>query len=236
MSIVGGFKLPFEYSRGYGYSPAAGPPVGAPALPITDFFGDPLGPILPKSSFSFGGRKRRSRRKKKKESSNFGVNLRTFPQLGAFPGEVGPGIQPGGEGGPAGTWIYGGPSVLGYWPNFGVTEKSEAELRALGLMYANYLQYAKDAYDEKKRNWWTMRAQSIKNAYPKIPKIELDLDDQDDYADNYMGFGKTKRSRKKKKTTRRRRSRKRCKAHQKRSRKTGRCRNFRKKKRRSRKR
>lgn len=42
------------------------------------------------------------------------VNLKTFPQLGAYSGEVGSGLSPGGIGGP---WFFNYP--LNYWWNFG---------------------------------------------------------------------------------------------------------------------
>lgn len=48
-----------------------------------------------------------------------GVNLQIFPQLGAFPGEVGSGNSPGGIGG---TWPMQLP--LNYWWNYGSVRKS----------------------------------------------------------------------------------------------------------------
>ncbi len=47
------------------------------------------------------------------------VNLQIFPQLGAFPGEVGSGNSPGGIGG---TWPMQLP--LNYWWNYGSVRKS----------------------------------------------------------------------------------------------------------------
>jgi hypothetical protein len=46
------------------------------------------------------------------------VNLQTFPQLGAFKGEVGPGTSPGGIGG---VWPMNLP--LNYWWNYGTKRK-----------------------------------------------------------------------------------------------------------------
>lgn len=71
---------------GLGLSPASGPAVGRP-LVVSDYYGEPLDVLLPR----FGSR----------------VNLQTFPQLGAFPGEVGPGNTPGGGGGINGPIWYG---------------------------------------------------------------------------------------------------------------------------------
>lgn len=50
-------------------------------------------------------------------------NLKTFPMLGAFPGEIGSGVSPGGIGGPGSTWPMQMP--LSYWWNFGSKKKSK---------------------------------------------------------------------------------------------------------------
>jgi hypothetical protein len=52
-------------------------------------------------------------------------NLNTFPQLGAFPGEVGSGNSPGGIGG---TWPMQLP--LSYWWNFGASKKNKRTRKA----------------------------------------------------------------------------------------------------------
>ena len=52
------------------------------------------------------------------------VNLQAFTQLGAFPGEVGPGNIPGGIGGP---WPMNLP--LNYWWNYGSRIRSRRSLK-----------------------------------------------------------------------------------------------------------
>ena len=74
-----------DYRPGLGYSTGSGPAVGGP---INNEY---LNNLLPRSgNFYFGN-----------------VNMRTFPQLGAYPGEVGPGNTPGGVGGINGPIYYG---------------------------------------------------------------------------------------------------------------------------------
>ena len=83
-----------DYRAGLGYSPGSGPKVGGPIYPPGYFYGDNIDDLLPRvpSKFGFG--------------TNY-VNLRTFPQLGAFLGEVGLGNTPGGIGGINGPILYG---------------------------------------------------------------------------------------------------------------------------------
>jgi hypothetical protein len=52
-----------------------------------------------------------------------GANLKTFPNLGAFPGEVGNGLSPGGVSAPGNTWIMG--IAPGYWFNYGTKRSNK---------------------------------------------------------------------------------------------------------------
>lgn len=88
-----------NYRAGLGWSPASGPKVGGPIYPSGIYYQyDKLSDLLPAEPirYSFGS-----------IPGNDYINLRTFPQLGAFPGEVGPGNTPGGIGGVNGPILYG---------------------------------------------------------------------------------------------------------------------------------
>ena len=107
---------------GLGYAPGSGPYVGYPSV-VDTYFGDSMDQLLPNSvqgkpnQWSFGSTLyiNDNLMGLPKNSS---PNMRTFPNLGAYPGEVGPGINPGGLSGPTGVW---GPlgSPLSYSLNFG---------------------------------------------------------------------------------------------------------------------
>lgn len=101
-----------EYRPGLGYSPASGPKVGGPIYPPGNFFEYDINDLLPTG------------RKLSKFGSRGDVNLRTFPQLGAYPGEVGPGNTPGGLGGINGPILYGTNTLLARQMGYGRKRKS----------------------------------------------------------------------------------------------------------------
>jgi hypothetical protein len=118
-----------NYTTGLGYSPGSGPPVGSTANYMSSFYGSNTRDLLPyqaygkKNKWFFGNPVTVTKSQMNVPKLNNGVNLRTFPQLGGLPNEVGSGTLPGGLGGPAGTWIYGGPAPLSYWINFGKSKR-----------------------------------------------------------------------------------------------------------------
>ena len=136
MSLLKGTPYSRVY-RGMGYSPASGPPIGSRAAAMSTFFNYNTLDLLPNSALNkpnkwfYGSAKRRRRRlsfgnprvaMKSKLSGlpSPGVpNMRVFPNLGAYPGEVGPGTTPGGTG--TGGSLYPGPGnpMLNYYLMFG---------------------------------------------------------------------------------------------------------------------
>ena len=122
-----------HFVRGLGYSPGSGPPYGSRAASMSTFFGDPVLKLLPNDAlgkpnrWAFG-----SSVSVRDPLSNIPQpgypNMRTFPQPGAFPGEVGPGNIPGGNGEISAGVPYPG-VPLAYWANFGVSKKTKKQRR-----------------------------------------------------------------------------------------------------------
>ena len=101
------------------------------------------------------------------------ANLKTFPQLGAFPGEVGSGTSVGGINN-SGTWIDNIP--LAYWFNMGKKSKrskrSKKSYKKLSKKCKKVLsRKISKNMKEMKKGRWSSKKQALAISYSQARKI-----------------------------------------------------------------
>lgn len=105
-------NVPFNFSKGLGYSPNSGPPVGGWNYnPVNTFFGEKLNLLLPYGRNHFGNVLSNQTIKN--------VNMKIFPLS-----SIGKGNTPGGVGGPI---LQGGP--INAWTYYGYGKKVKKSRR-----------------------------------------------------------------------------------------------------------